>query len=82
LVVVSVSIDEDLEALRGMVARQGLNWPQVCDGRGAKTELVRLFNAGTPTYYVLDREGRIAAKQKGSKGVERIDRAVAELLAR
>jgi hypothetical protein len=31
---------------------------------------------------VLDREGRIAAKQKGSKGVERIDRAVAELLAR
>ena len=79
---VSVSMDEDLQALRGMVARQGLDWPQICDGKGAKTELVRLFNPAIPTYYVLDREGRIAAKQKGSKGVEKIGRAVGELLAR
>ena len=79
---VSVSIDEELEALRGMVARQGLNWPQICDGKGAKTELVNLFNAGTGTHYVLDRDGKIAAKHKGSKGVERIGRAVGDLLAR
>jgi len=80
--VLSVSIDEDVDALRKMVARQGLAWPQICDGKGEKTELFRQFNAGTPTYYVLDRQGRIAAKQKGSKGIERIGRAVADLLAK
>ena len=79
---ISVSIDEDLDALRGMVARQGLTWPQICDGQGERTEIFRQFNAGTPTYYVLDREGKIAAKHKGSKGIEKISRAVADLLAR
>ena len=78
----SVSMDEELDALRRIVARLGLAWPQICDGQGAKTGLFRQFNAGTPTYYVLDREGRIVAKQRGSKGIERIGRAVAELLAR
>lgn len=82
MVLVSVSIDEDLNALRGMVARRGLAWPQICDGKGPKTEIARLFNAGPGTHYVLDRVGSIAAKHKGSKGVEKIGSAVAELLAR
>lgn len=79
---VSVSIDEDLDALRGAVARRSLDWAQICDGKGAKTEIARLFNGGAGTHYVLDREGNIAAKHKGSKGVEKIGRAVAALLAR
>jgi hypothetical protein len=82
LALISVSIDEDLEALRGIVSRLGLTWPQVCDGKGVKTEILRLFNAGTPTSFLLDREGRIAAKQRGSKGMEKIVRAVGDLLAR
>jgi hypothetical protein len=38
-----------------------LTWPQVRDAEGA---IVKLFNVkGTPTYYALDRAGKIAAKR-------------------
>lgn len=41
--------------------KHGLVWPQVRDGKDG--QIAKLFNAqGTPVYYVLDREGKIAAK--------------------
>ena len=47
--------------------KHGLVWPQVRDGKDG--QIAKLFNAqGTPTHYVLDREGKIAAKAvPGSK---------------
>jgi peroxiredoxin len=61
LVIVGVSLDEDPKALQEMVSSKGVTWPQVRDAEGA---IVKLFNVkGTPTYYVLDRDGKIAAKR-------------------
>jgi predicted methyltransferase len=53
-------------------------WPQVRDGKDG--QIAKLFNAqGTPTYYLLDREGKIAAKSvPGAK----LKEAIAELLKR
>jgi peroxiredoxin len=60
VVVVGISLDEELKPLQEMVTAKGLSWPQVHDADGT---LVKLFNVkGTPTYYLLDREGKIAAK--------------------
>jgi peroxiredoxin len=58
--VVGISLDDELKPLREMVSSLGMTWPQIHD---ADESLVKLFNVkGTPTYYLLDREGKIVAK--------------------
>ena len=60
VVVVGVALDEDVKPVKEMVANKGMKWPQVSD---ADKKIRKLFNVkGTPTYYLLDREGKIAAK--------------------
>jgi len=58
--VVGISLDDELKPLQEMVTNKGMSWPQIHD---ADQSLVKLFNVrGTPTYYLLDREGKIVAK--------------------
>ena len=60
VVVVGISLDEELKPVQEMVRSLGMSWPQIHD---ADKSLVKLFNVkGTPTYYLLDREGKIVAK--------------------
>ena len=60
VVVVGISLDDELKPLQEMVGSLGMSWPQIHD---ADQSLVKLFNVkGTPTYYLLDREGKIVAK--------------------
>jgi peroxiredoxin len=58
--VVGISLDEKVKPLQEMVASKGMSWPQIHD---ADQSLMKLFNVkGTPTYYLIDREGKIVAK--------------------
>jgi len=58
-----------------MVASKDISWPQVRDADGS---LVKLFNIkGTPTYYLLDRDGKIAAK---SIPIDKLSSAITDLL--
>jgi peroxiredoxin len=76
VVVVGISLDEDLKPVQEMVTREGISWPQVSD---ADKKLQKLFNVkGTPTYYLLDRDGRIAAKNLPS--FKRLSGAIDDLL--
>lgn len=60
VVAVGISLDEELKPLQEMVASKGISWPQVWDG---DEKLRKLFNVkGTPFYYLLDQDGKIAAK--------------------
>ena len=60
VVVVGISLDDDLKPLQEMVRSLGMSWPQIHD---ADKSLIKLFNVkGTPTYYLIDREGKIVAK--------------------
>ena len=60
VVVVGISLDEQVKPVQEMVASKGMSWPQIHD---ADQSLVKLFNVkGTPTYYLIDREGKIVAK--------------------
>jgi arsenite methyltransferase len=61
LVIIGISLDEEAKAFQEVVDKHGMTWPQVRDGKDG--QIARLFNVqGTPAYYVLDREGKIAAK--------------------
>ena len=75
VVVVGVSLDDELKPLQEMVASKGMSWPQIHD---ADQSLVKLFNVkGTPTYYLIDREGKIVAKDIPMK---RLGTAIDDLL--
>lgn len=61
LAVLGISLDDDAQALQSAITDRTIPWPQLCDGK--EGPLGKLFNAwGTPTFYVLNRQGRIAAK--------------------
>ena len=57
--------DEEEAPLRQAVARLGIPWEQIWDGKGGpESPLWTTFNVdSTPSFYVFDREGRIAAKR-------------------
>jgi hypothetical protein len=62
--VVGMSADHDLDALKRYVAKEGLDWPQVWDQRG--DVIGRLFRIHSfPTYMVLDADSRIAYRTDG-----------------
>jgi peroxiredoxin len=72
---IGISLDEDQKKLDEMVASKDISWPQVRDADGS---LVALFNIkGTPTYYLLDRDGKIAAK---SIPIDKLSSAITDLL--
>lgn len=60
IVVIGISLDEELKPLQEMVTVKSISWPQVWDG---DSTLRKLYNVkGTPTYYLLDRDGKIVGK--------------------
>ena len=75
VVVVGISLDDELKPLQEMVSSLGMSWAQIHD---ADKSLVKLFNVkGTPTYYLIDREGKIVAKDIPMK---RLGSAIDDLL--
>ena len=73
--VVGISLDEAVKPVQEMVASKGMSWPQVWD---ADEKIRKLYNVkGTPTYYLLDREGNISAKDIPFK---KLKDAIVELL--
>jgi len=73
--VLGISLDDEVKPVQEMVKSKGMSWPQIHD---KDQSLVKLFNVkGTPTYYLLDREGKIAAKEIP---MEKLSGAIDELL--
>ena len=76
VVVVGISLDEDVKLVQEMVASKGITWPQVSD---ADETVRKLYNVkGTPSYHLLDRDGKIVAKDLPS--FKRLNAAIDELL--
>jgi hypothetical protein len=68
LQIVGVSIDDDREKFDRALKNLVRTWPQVFDALGLKGKLLELFNArGVPVSYLIDRDGRIAAKITSSE---------------
>jgi peroxiredoxin len=76
VVVVGISLDEDVKLVQEMVASKGITWTQVSD---ADKRVRKLYNVkGTPSYYVLDRDGKIVGKDLPS--FKRLKAAIDDLL--
>ena len=67
---IGVSIDTDRKAFERMVAAKKINWPQILDGKFGEGEVAKLFNLrGTPMLYLIDRDGKIAAKGHSGEAI-------------
>ena len=73
--VLGIALDEELKPVKEMVASKEISWPQLWD---EDDTISKLYNVkGTPFYYLLDQEGKIAAKDIPFK---KLSGAIDELL--
>jgi len=78
---IGLAMDEDLTILRSFLARNRIDWPQICDGEGRKSQLMKLFNGWSfPRHIVLDRDGKIVFQFYGIKAVPKVASVVEGLL--
>lgn len=76
---ISISLDDDIEAAKHMIAKKSMAWTHILAGGWDDTALAQLYGVmGIPELFLIDPAGRIYAK--GLRGRE-IDKGVAKLLA-
>lgn len=69
-VLISISLDRDLEAARRFVKDKGMDWLHVIDSRAAR-ELAEKYEVSfIPSTFVIDRRGKIAATQLRGSGLK------------
>lgn len=57
---IGISLDDDIEDLRGFAKQETVEWPQIFDGKRWKGMLPSLYNIQMiPTIIVLDRENKV-----------------------
>ena len=67
--------DREPKKLKEIMEKQRITWRSI-----ASQAVTSRWNAGTPTYYVLDGKGVIRYKWVGSPGEKAIDTALEKLL--
>jgi hypothetical protein len=78
VVFVGISVDTNLDRLDKFVKEKAMPWAQIADGKAFDGPIPKLYRPnGTPTLFVLDRSGKIAAKLGSA---EKVEEAVQALL--
>lgn len=81
VVAISADYDRDAEKYRTFVAEQRMDWLNVFDGRGRKTELVTRHGVSRyPTMFLLDAEGKVVADTMQLYNPADMDAAIARAL--
>jgi|SRR5262245_6578311 len=71
VVILGISIDNTVARAQQTIKEKGMDWPQLADGKGFDGEIPLKYHVdGTPTIFVLDREGRIVARPSSAKQIE------------
>lgn len=69
-VLISISLDRDIEAARRFVREKGMGWIHVIDPQSAR-ELAEMYEVRfIPSTFVIDRRGKIAATQLRGSGLK------------
>ncbi len=72
-VLISVSLDRDLDAARKFVKEKGMDWVHIIDREAARKLAEKYQVEYIPSTFVIDRKGKIAASQlRGSDLKEKI----------
>lgn len=76
--ILSISLDEDCDAARKMIAEKNMAWQHVCEGEWSGSKIAQLYNVmGIPSTWLIAPDGKIAAKSL--RGHD-LDKAIGELL--
>ncbi len=78
LVVVGINTDASAERIRAVQKQMGLTYPQLRDQLNISSERYQL--QGTPSAYLLDREGRLLAQSLGLQKPAELDRQFQQLI--
>ncbi|MHC4182668.1 MAG: redoxin domain-containing protein [Planctomycetota bacterium] len=77
---IGVSLDDEIEDLKGFVGVEKIEWPQVFEGMRWKGTMSKMYNVEKiPIMFVLDRESRV---QYIGNDKEKITRVIAKLLSK
>ena len=69
--IIGLNLDYDVEHLRAYLAKAGVDWPQITDGRGWEMPLVDVYRIRSlPKSFLLDRNGIIRYKDLRGKELE------------
>jgi thiol-disulfide isomerase/thioredoxin len=81
-VLLGINGDDDLDAAREAVRKEGITWQSFCGLRGKdQPDLAEQWNiAGWPTLYLIDHQGVIRQKWTGVPHEEELDDAIDELV--
>ncbi len=70
---IGISLDDDIEDLRGFVKQEEIEWPQAFDGKRWKGMLPALYHVqAIPTIFVLDRENKVRYIGSDTENISRI----------
>ena len=68
---IGVSVDTNLDRLDRFIKEKAISWAQLADGKEFQGPIPKLYRPnGTPTLFVIDRAGKIAAKLSSAEKVE------------
>lgn len=77
-IVIGISLDSDRQALETFLMEQGIEWPQIFDGKGWDNEISDLYRVySIPSTFLVDRDGIIRYTDLRGRSLER---SVKELL--
>jgi peroxiredoxin len=72
LEIIGISLDREEKALKNFISSKGMKWAQYFDGKGWQNKLAAQYGVQSiPATYLLDREGKILAKDLRGEALEK-----------
>ena len=73
VVLIGISIDESVEQTDRTIKEKGMTYPILADGKGFDGPIPTAYHIqGTPTLFVLDRDGKLFARPGSAKEIEAV----------
>jgi thiol-disulfide isomerase/thioredoxin len=73
LEVITISVDTSAAACKAKLAEKQYSWPAICSGKGWNDDVSRSYGVtGTPTFFLLDAQKKIAGKPPGIEALKRM----------
>jgi peroxiredoxin len=73
IVLIGISIDESVEQTDRTIKEKGMTYPILADGKGFDGPIPTAYHIqGTPTLFVLDRDGKLFARPGSATEIEAV----------
>ena len=69
--IISISMDRSFRAWKKAIQKDNMNWPQVCDGKGANSDVMLNYGVySLPQNFLLDKKNKIVGKDMNIKAIK------------